>query len=124
MAGGPVRCADPRADRPRAAPAQLSRYRDALGTDIPVGAVLTFLRCWTVLYGAVAMEVFGHIRFALEDAAPMFEVASTWPRWSALTRYLRLGYLDRPAPRPSAVAAAAETAGAACAPGAAGGCRW
>ena len=53
---------------------QLSRYRDALGTDIPVGAVLTFLRCWTMLYGAVAMEVFGHIRFALEDAAPMFEM--------------------------------------------------
>jgi AcrR family transcriptional regulator len=52
---------------------QLSRYRDALGTDIPVGAVLTFLRCWTVLYGAVSMEVFGHIKFALEDAAPMFE---------------------------------------------------
>ena len=53
---------------------QLSRYRNALGTDIPVGAVLTFLRCWTMLYGAVAMEVFGHIRFALEDAAPMFEM--------------------------------------------------
>jgi AcrR family transcriptional regulator len=53
---------------------QLVRYRDALGTDIPVGAVLTFLRCWMVLYGAVAMEVFGHIRFALEDPAPMFEL--------------------------------------------------
>jgi AcrR family transcriptional regulator len=53
---------------------QLSRYRDALGTDIPVGAVLTFLRCWIVLYGAVAMEVFGHLRFALEDPAPMFEI--------------------------------------------------
>jgi hypothetical protein len=55
---------------------QLSRYRDALGalgSDIPVGAVLTFLRCWTVLYGAVSMEVFGHMRFALQDAAPMFE---------------------------------------------------
>ena len=54
--------------------AQLSRYRDALGTSIPLGAVLTFLRCWTVLYGAVAMEVFGHMRFALEDPAPMFEI--------------------------------------------------
>jgi len=53
---------------------QLVRYRDALGTDIPVGAVLVFLRCWTVLYGAVAMEVFGHMSFALEDAAPMFEL--------------------------------------------------
>ena len=54
--------------------AQLLRYRDTLGADIPVGAVLTFLRCWFVLYGAVAMEVFGHINFALEDPAPMFEI--------------------------------------------------
>ena len=46
---------------------QLGRYRDALDADMPVGAVLTFLRCWTVLYGAVAMEVFGHMSFALED---------------------------------------------------------
>jgi AcrR family transcriptional regulator len=53
---------------------QLTRYRDALGSDIPVGAVLTFLRCWTVLYGAVAMEVFGHLRFALTDPGPMFEI--------------------------------------------------
>jgi AcrR family transcriptional regulator len=53
---------------------QLSRYREALGVSIPIGAVLTFLRCWTLLYGAVAMEVFGHMRFALEDPAPMFEI--------------------------------------------------
>jgi AcrR family transcriptional regulator len=53
---------------------QLVRYRSVLGADIPVGAVLTFLRCWIVLYGAVSMEVFGHINFALEDAAPMFEI--------------------------------------------------
>ena len=26
------------------------------------------------VYGAVAMEVFGHLRFALEDPAPMFEI--------------------------------------------------
>ena len=53
---------------------QLVRYRETLGADLPVGAVLTFLRCWTVLYGAVAMEVFGHMSFALEDPAPMFEL--------------------------------------------------
>jgi hypothetical protein len=53
---------------------QLDRYRDALGSSIPLGAVMTFLRCWTVLYGAVAMEVFGHMRFALDDPAPMFEI--------------------------------------------------
>ena len=53
---------------------QLTRYRDRLGTGVPVGAMLTFLRCWTLLYGAVSMEVFGHMSFALEDAAPMFEI--------------------------------------------------
>jgi AcrR family transcriptional regulator len=53
---------------------QLLRYRAELGTDLPLGAVLTFLRGWTVLYGAVAMEVFGHMKFALEDPAPMFEL--------------------------------------------------
>jgi hypothetical protein len=53
---------------------QLGRYRDGLGADVPIGALLTFLRCWTLLYGAVAMEVFGHMSFALEDPAPMFEI--------------------------------------------------
>jgi AcrR family transcriptional regulator len=53
---------------------QLASYRDALGSDIPLGAVLTFLRCWTLLYGAVSMEVFGHMDFALTDPAPMFEI--------------------------------------------------
>ena len=53
---------------------QLASYRDTLGADIPIGAVLTFLRCWTLLYGAVAMEVFGHMDFALTDPAPMFEI--------------------------------------------------
>jgi hypothetical protein len=40
--------------------AQLTRYRDTLGAgaELPTGAVLTFLRCWTLLYGAVSMEVF------------------------------------------------------------------
>jgi AcrR family transcriptional regulator len=56
---------------------QLERYRDELGTDLPLGAVLTFLRCWMVLYGAVAMEVFGHLSFAMEDPAPMFEITLT-----------------------------------------------
>ena len=32
-----------------------------------------FLRCWVVLYGAVAMEVFGHLGFAIDDPTPMFE---------------------------------------------------
>ena len=32
-----------------------------------------FLSCWIRLYGMVCMEVFGHLRFALDDAEPMFE---------------------------------------------------
>ena len=56
--------------------AQLARFRDklGLGTDLPVGAHLIFLRCWVLLYGAVSMEVFGHLGFALTDAAPIFEL--------------------------------------------------
>jgi len=53
---------------------QLARYRDALGVNLPLGAGLTFLRCWVRLYGAVALEVFGHLHFALDDPAPMFEI--------------------------------------------------
>ena len=53
---------------------QLARYRDGLGaTGVPLGALLTFLRCWVRLYGMVALEVFGHLSFALDDPAPMFE---------------------------------------------------
>jgi AcrR family transcriptional regulator len=56
---------------------QLGRFRAALGTDVPDGAVLVFLRCWVLLYGAVSMEVFGHLGFALDDPAPMFEFTLT-----------------------------------------------
>jgi AcrR family transcriptional regulator len=54
--------------------AQLTRYRDGIGADMPLGALLTFLRCWVRLYGIVAMEVFGHLGFALDDPAPMFDI--------------------------------------------------
>ncbi len=57
--------------------AQLERFRAGLAPDIPLGAMLTFLRCWVKLYGAVSMEVFGHLGFALDDAAPMFEITLT-----------------------------------------------
>lgn len=53
--------------------AQLSRFGASLRTDAPDGALLVFLRCWVLLYGAVSMEVFGHLGFALDDPATMFE---------------------------------------------------
>jgi len=55
--------------------AQLGRFRHTLRTDAPDGAVLVFLRCWMLLYGAVSMEVFGHLSFALDDPSPMFELS-------------------------------------------------
>lgn len=41
--------------------------------EVPAGAHVVFLQAWTQLYGAVALEVLGHLAFALEDPAPMFE---------------------------------------------------
>jgi AcrR family transcriptional regulator len=53
---------------------QLARYRTMVGSDLPLGAIQTFLRCWVRLYGAVSLEAFGHLRFALDDPSPMFEL--------------------------------------------------
>jgi AcrR family transcriptional regulator len=56
---------------------QLNHYRELTHTDLPLGALQTFLRCWVLLYGTVSLEVFGHLKFALDDAAPMFELMLT-----------------------------------------------
>ncbi|TDD86986.1 TetR/AcrR family transcriptional regulator [Actinomadura darangshiensis] len=57
---------------------QLRRYRDGvLGVDLPLGVIQQFLKCWTRLQGNVSLEVFGHLEFALDDAAPMFELMLT-----------------------------------------------
>jgi hypothetical protein len=39
--------------------------------------MVIFMRCWIRLYGAVCLEVFGHMHFALDDPAPMFEITLT-----------------------------------------------
>jgi AcrR family transcriptional regulator len=56
---------------------QLTRYQADIGADVPTGAMLIFLRCWVLLYGAVAMEVFGHLGFAFDDPSAMFEFTLT-----------------------------------------------
>jgi hypothetical protein len=43
------------------------------GEDLPAGALAAFLAGWTRLYGLVAMEVFGHLRWAVTDVSPLFE---------------------------------------------------
>ncbi len=53
--------------------ANLTAYGDHVGLPLPPEAVAVFLTSWVRLYGAVTMEVFGHISFALDDAEPLFE---------------------------------------------------
>ena len=53
---------------------QLARYRELVGSELPLGALQTFLRCWVLLYGIVSLEAFGHMQFALDDSSPMFEL--------------------------------------------------
>ena len=36
-------------------------------------ALVAYLAGWVRLYGAVTIEVFGHLGFALDDPQPMFE---------------------------------------------------
>jgi AcrR family transcriptional regulator len=41
--------------------------------NLPPGALAAYLAGWTRLYGLVAMEVFGHLRWAVTDVGPLFE---------------------------------------------------
>lgn len=41
--------------------------------ELPRGARLLFLGAWTRLYGLVAIDVFGHLAWALTDTEPFFE---------------------------------------------------
>jgi AcrR family transcriptional regulator len=44
------------------------------GPDLPIQAVYAYLSAWVRLYGIVAMEVFGHLSWAVTDVEPLFEV--------------------------------------------------
>jgi len=52
---------------------QLREWCTKLPVALPLGVMSVFLSCWIRLYGMVCMEIFGHLRFALHDADPMFE---------------------------------------------------
>jgi AcrR family transcriptional regulator len=53
--------------------AQLETWCSTLPEPLPLGVMQVFLSCWIRLYGSVCMEAFGHLRFAVADAEPMFE---------------------------------------------------
>jgi AcrR family transcriptional regulator len=52
---------------------QLRTWCAKLPVELPLGVMQVFLSCWIRLYGLVCMEIFGHLKFALDDAEPMFE---------------------------------------------------
>jgi AcrR family transcriptional regulator len=52
---------------------QLRGWMAEFPAELPLGVVRVFLSCWVRLYGLVAMEIFGHLKFALDDAAAFFE---------------------------------------------------
>ncbi len=53
--------------------AELTAYAESLGGVLPPGALKVFLQCWARLYGQVALEIFGHLAFAVADVEPLFE---------------------------------------------------
>jgi len=52
---------------------QLNAYRRVFAPELPIGVTYVILNCWMRLYGLVSLEVFDHLRFALDDAEPFFE---------------------------------------------------
>ena len=52
---------------------QLRAFAVQVGIELPAGLLATFISSWVRLYGAVTIEVFGHLGFALQDPEPMFE---------------------------------------------------
>jgi AcrR family transcriptional regulator len=56
---------------------QLAAWCAELPIELPLGVMRVFLSCWIRLYGLVCMEVFGHLKFALDDAEPLFEAELT-----------------------------------------------
>jgi hypothetical protein len=63
----------PDAELPEELTAQLRTFSAYVGDVLPLGVLAAYLAGWVRLYGAVAIEVFGHLGFALTDAEPMFE---------------------------------------------------
>lgn len=53
---------------------QLSAWCETFPVPLPLGVTQVFLSCWIRLYGAVSMEAFNQLKFALTDASAMFEV--------------------------------------------------
>jgi AcrR family transcriptional regulator len=52
---------------------QLRQWVAQTGIDLPLGALVVYLGLWVRIYGLVALEVFGHLQWALTEVGPLFE---------------------------------------------------
>ncbi len=52
---------------------QLAAYAKRIGGPLPPEAYYVFAACWVRVYGVVAMEVFGKLRWVFEESAALFE---------------------------------------------------
>ncbi|GGQ58002.1 TetR/AcrR family transcriptional regulator [Couchioplanes azureus] len=65
-------------DLPDSALRELFRpYLETFGDRFPLPVIYMFVTSWTRLYGIVAMEVFGHLAWALTDVDTLFDVELT-----------------------------------------------
>jgi AcrR family transcriptional regulator len=53
---------------------QFAPFTASSGVALPPPVVHAYLSAWARLYGVVALEVFGHMRWALQDTSALFEV--------------------------------------------------
>ncbi|MGH3375796.1 MAG: TetR/AcrR family transcriptional regulator [Actinoallomurus sp.] len=63
-------------DIPPALRRQLEHFATECGADaagLPIGVIRVYASAWIRLYGMVAMEIFGHVHFLVEDAEALFE---------------------------------------------------
>lgn len=60
-------------DLPPALVDQLRRFSALTDDLLPLGALVAYLSGWVRLYGAVTIEAFGHLGFALQNAGALFE---------------------------------------------------
>lgn len=52
---------------------QLQQLTKVVDPRLPAGARYRFLACWVRLYGVVAMEVFGHMQWAVDEGSGFYE---------------------------------------------------
>lgn len=52
---------------------ELRRNTAELLPGLPAGAAYVFLWCWSRIYGAVCLEVFGHLQWAVSDGERLYE---------------------------------------------------